>query len=148
MSDFLPLNRRRLFNDADSLNRVYEAAECRTQAELGDFFGIRQSSISDAKRRRAIPPEWLLTLLRRKGINPEWILTGQGEKYFVLPASGPFVPEDRKDPGAPDISGEPGPVSGDMQSSAPPAPIAKTAKECTTQELLTELVRRVLANLS
>ncbi len=39
--------------------RVFEAAGCRTQAELAAFLGIRQSSISDAKRRKSIPAEWL-----------------------------------------------------------------------------------------
>ena len=48
---------------AARLSRVFEAAECRTQMELADVLGIRQSSISDAKRRGVIPPEWLIKLL-------------------------------------------------------------------------------------
>lgn len=62
--------------------RIFEAADCRTQTQLADFLGIRQSSISDAKRRQAIPPEWLVKLLRLKGINPDWILTGKGPQYL------------------------------------------------------------------
>lgn len=61
-----------------ALQRIYDAAECRTQAELAAFLGVSQPSISIAKKRGAIPAEWLLKVLRKKGINPDWILTGQG----------------------------------------------------------------------
>ena len=64
------------------LARVYEAVPCRTQVELAEFLGIRQSSISDAKRRGAVPAEWLLKLLLMKGINPVWVLTGQGSRWL------------------------------------------------------------------
>lgn len=53
------------------LDRVYEAAGCRTQTELAKFLGMRQSSISDAKKRGKIPSDWLLTLWRKTGINPD-----------------------------------------------------------------------------
>ena len=56
--------------------RVFEAAECRTQIQLAEFLDIRQSSISDAKRRKSIPAEWRMKLFEKKRINPEWILSG------------------------------------------------------------------------
>lgn len=65
-----------------ALQRFFEAVECRTQAELAEFLGIKQSSISDAKKRKTIPPDWLLTALRKKGIRPDWILTGQGARML------------------------------------------------------------------
>ena len=49
-----------------ALQRFFEAVECRTQAELAEFLGIKQSSISDAKKRKTIPPDWLLTALRAR----------------------------------------------------------------------------------
>ena len=64
------------------LSRVFEAAGCRTQIELANLLGIRQSSISDAKKRNSVPAEWLVTLLRLRGVNPEWVLTGNGPKYL------------------------------------------------------------------
>jgi len=67
------------------LSRVFEAAECRTQIELASLLGIRQSSISDAKKRNSIPAEWLVTLLRLRGVNPEWILSGNGPKFLNRP---------------------------------------------------------------
>ena len=58
--------------------RVFEAAACRTRAELAAILDIRQSAISDAERRRAAPSDWLITLFEKKRINPEWVRMGQG----------------------------------------------------------------------
>ena len=49
-----------------------------TQIELADFLGIRQSAISDAKRRGKLPSGWLVILMRIKRVNPEWVLAGHG----------------------------------------------------------------------
>ena len=68
--------------------RICEVCGIKTQTELSTYLGIRQSSISDAKRRMMIPAAWLLTLLTREGVNPAWILTGGGSK-FLVPASLP-----------------------------------------------------------
>ena len=50
--------------------RICEVCGMKTQTELSAYLGIRQSSISDAKRRVAVPAAWLLTLLTREGLNP------------------------------------------------------------------------------
>lgn len=71
--------------------RMLEVTGCRTQDDLAKYFGIRQCSISDAKRRGAVPPDWRLALLEKKSINPAWILTGQGEKYLVASSGAPAV---------------------------------------------------------
>lgn len=65
------------------MDRIFKAAGCRTQTELAELLGIRQSSISDAKRRGSVPAEWLLTLLRIRGINPEWVLSGSGPRELL-----------------------------------------------------------------
>ncbi len=70
------------------LARVFEAAGCRTQLELAAVLDIRQSSISDAKRRRAIPSDWLVKLLYLRGVNPTWIMSGTGPK-FLAPSADP-----------------------------------------------------------
>ncbi len=67
------------------MERVQLAMGTRTQFELADLFGIRQSAISDAKRRGKIPTDWLLFLVREKSINPEWILTGKGPRHILAP---------------------------------------------------------------
>ena len=74
--------------------RICEVCGMKTQTELSAYLGIRQSSISDAKRRMMIPAAWLLTLLTREGVNPSWILTGGGSKFLVpasLPPSAPTL---------------------------------------------------------
>lgn len=64
------------------LSRVFEAANCRTQEELANLLGIRQSAISDAKRRGSVPSEWLVCLFRLRNVNPEWVLTGCGPRFL------------------------------------------------------------------
>ncbi|MCD7982756.1 MAG: helix-turn-helix domain containing protein [Desulfovibrio sp.] len=64
----------------EAMNRIQFITGCGTQQELASLLGIRQSSISDAKKRGSIPADWLLTLWRKKGVNPDWILWGQGER--------------------------------------------------------------------
>lgn len=100
--------------------RVFEAAECRTQAELAMVLEVRQSSVSDAKRRRSIPAEWRVKLFEKKRINPEWILHG-GSVKFLAPADSthnmPHVVH--------------------VTEIRPP-------KECSAQDLFNELVRRSL----
>lgn len=74
--------------------RICSVCGMKTQTELSAYLGIRQSSISDAKRRMMIPAAWLLTLLTREGVNPAWILTGEDSKFLVpasLPPSAPTL---------------------------------------------------------
>lgn len=75
-----------------AFDRIYAATNTRTQVELAELLDIRQSSISDAKRRDSIPDSWLVTLLKKAGLNPEWILTGQGAK-FLVPA---HIPQEKR----------------------------------------------------
>ena len=53
------------------LARVFEAANCRTQEELAGLLGIRQSAVSDAKRRKSVPSEWLVCLFRLRSVTHE-----------------------------------------------------------------------------
>lgn len=71
-----------LFNAA--MARLHEVCGTRTQMQLAEFLGVRQSSISDAKRRQTIPDGWLINALRRTNVDPDWILTGIGERWRVL----------------------------------------------------------------
>lgn len=69
------------------MDRVHEALGPRTQIELASLLGIRQSSISDAKRRGTCPAEWQMTFVRL-GLSPDWLLTGKGPKHVVLSEDG------------------------------------------------------------
>lgn len=65
-----------------AMGRVRGVTSANTQVQLAEVLDVRQSSISDAKRRASIPPEWLLKLMRSHQVMPEWILTGQGAKFL------------------------------------------------------------------
>lgn len=111
-----------LEKEENAFARLYQVAECRTQTELANLLGIKQSSISDAKKRNTIPAEWLVKLLRLKGVSPEWILTGFSPQVL----------------GAASIDPDGHIVY--LTETKPPA-------ECSAQELVNELVRRALSKL-
>ena len=71
--------------------RIMDVTGVTRQIDLAELFGIRQSSISDAKRRGSIPERWLVALLRKQGVSPEWILTGQGPRYIAPTDAAPLV---------------------------------------------------------
>ena len=105
---------------SSALERVFQTAGCRTQQQLAEFLDIRQSAITDAKRRGAIPADWLLKLLRIQGVNPDWILTGEGVHYLRSAESEePVFSAER------------------VIEIRPP-------EQCSAQELINELVRRAL----
>jgi phage repressor protein C with HTH and peptisase S24 domain len=61
----------------DAYARIQAATRTRTQTEIASLLGIKQSSISDAKKKNTIPDGWLVTLYRSLGLEPDWILFGQ-----------------------------------------------------------------------
>lgn len=70
--------------DFDSvMSRITAVLGVKTQIEVAGRFGVRQSTISDAKRRNSVPDSWLLRLLRDHNLNPLWVLTGTGAQYLV-----------------------------------------------------------------
>jgi len=81
-------NTHRVFDE--QMRRIQEVTGKKTQADLADFLGIRQSSVSDAKRRGKIPADWLVTIMRTKDIHPEWILTGLGPCFIRIPMPGVY----------------------------------------------------------
>lgn len=70
-----------------AFERIKAVTGAKTQLDVGEILGIRQSSISDAKRRGAIPAGWQVIMLKRYGVNPEWLDTGEGPMYLA-PSDG------------------------------------------------------------
>lgn len=115
------------------LRRVFEATGCRTQLELAKVLGVKQSSISDAKKRGSIPAEWLLKLLLRRGVHPAWVLTGQGPRRCLCLSHA---------------QARAGPSSQQCQDSGHtvmPVQQPDTLRQCSAEALLRELLRRALA---
>ena len=124
MSEFFSSSPETPHEQAEArLARVFEAVGCRTQVELASFLDIRQSSISDAKRRGRIPSDWLVKLLHRS-IHPAWILTGEGPRLLQ-------------------------PVDAEGNAAPPPVCLTKAQplRECTLEELAAEIARRVLSKM-
>ena len=62
-------------------DRVLKATGCAGQEELAKKLGLRQSFITDCRRRGEFTPEVLLALVERYRLNPHWVRTGEGEKW-------------------------------------------------------------------
>ena len=63
-------------------DRIRFATNARTQVELAEVLEIRQSSISDAKRRDSSPADWYMKLFEKYGLNPDWLKKGTGPMYL------------------------------------------------------------------
>lgn len=77
---------------AEIYERIKLATNSRTQVELAEVLDIRQSSISDAKRRNSVPGDWYMKLFEKFGLNPDWLKQGVGPMY--LRTEQGYVPED------------------------------------------------------
>jgi len=66
----------------EAYQRIQFATNTRTQVELANVLEIRQSSISDAKRRNSIPSDWYMKLFEKFGLSPDWLRHGSGPMYL------------------------------------------------------------------
>ena len=82
----------RVYHFDQALERIKKATGARTQVQLAEILGIRQSSISDAKRRNSVPADWYLKLYRIYGLNPDW-LADSIEPVYLKPGMGKFPAE-------------------------------------------------------
>lgn len=75
------------------LKRVFESTGIDSQAELAETLDINRSAITQARRKDAIPPKWLLQLFRRYGLNPDWVESGNGPVFInsSAPEASGFV---------------------------------------------------------
>jgi hypothetical protein len=76
----------------EAYQRIQFATNTRTQIELANVLEIRQSSISDAKRRNSIPSDWYMKLFEKFGLNPDWLRHGAGPMY--LRTEHGYVPQE------------------------------------------------------
>jgi SOS-response transcriptional repressor LexA len=74
------------YDIAEVLKRMMRLVGGSNQAELGVAIGVSQASISDAKRKGKIPPEWLVKMATERGVNPVWVLTGHGQMKIESPS--------------------------------------------------------------
>ncbi|MDL2267678.1 helix-turn-helix domain-containing protein [Desulfovibrio sp. OttesenSCG-928-G15] len=80
-----------MINFEEIFERIKHATKTRTQVELAEVLDIRQSSISDAKRRNSVPSDWYIKLFEQFGLNPDWLKKGSGPMYLRTP-EGAYSP--------------------------------------------------------
>jgi phage repressor protein C with HTH and peptisase S24 domain len=71
----------------EAMERIKKATGARTQVQLAEVLDVRQSSISDAKRRCSVPSDWFLKLYRSHGLNPNWLSDGH-DPIYLNPTKG------------------------------------------------------------
>ncbi len=76
----------------EAYERIKYATGTKTQVEIAEVLEIRQSSISDAKRRDSVPGDWYMKLFEKFGLNPDWIKQGVGPMY--LRTESGYEPQD------------------------------------------------------
>lgn len=81
-------------NFDEIFERIKLATNTRTQMELAEVLDIRQSSISDAKRRNSVPADWFMKLFESFGLSPDWLKKGTGPMFLrtdqgYIPVEGP-----------------------------------------------------------
>ncbi len=81
-----------MVNFDEIFERIKAATNTRTQVELAEVLDIRQSSISDAKRRNSVPSDWYMKLFEQFGLSPDWLKKGSGPMY--LRTEQGYVPAD------------------------------------------------------
>lgn len=75
------------------LERLEEVTGIASQTELADALSVNRSAITQARRKNAIPSNWLLHLFRSYGLNPDWLEKGMGAP-FVNPDQAPSIRSD------------------------------------------------------
>ncbi|CCQ89418.1 hypothetical protein NITGR_1040036 [Nitrospina gracilis 3/211] len=67
----------------DAFNRIRLETDLQTQEELACFLGIRESSVSGAKKRGRFPTGWAEKVSRHYNLRYEWIMEGHEPKRLV-----------------------------------------------------------------
>jgi len=80
----------------DVFNRLKVATKTKTDTELSQALGLRQSTISAAKSKKEIPPGWVIDIARRFGVSSDWLLFGSGP---VQREHAQLAPESEQKPG-------------------------------------------------
>lgn len=73
-------------------NRLKLAVGVKSDSKFGTFLGIRQSSISGAKNRGQLPPNWIVEVASRTGVSADWLLFGVGAMRRVGEPSETVAP--------------------------------------------------------
>lgn len=68
-------------NYRDVFERLLTATRSRSDADLARKLGIKPQSVFQAKKKQAIPAQWLLDVARKNGISVDWMISGRGHMF-------------------------------------------------------------------
>lgn len=64
------------------VKRLFEVVpSIQNQTQLAEALEIKSASVSDAKKRGKIPPDWINKLAVKYDLNASWLLTGKGDPF-------------------------------------------------------------------
>lgn len=64
---------------SDFFKRVKQSTDIKNQLALAAAINVNRSAVTQAKKRDAVPPKWVLSLSRKYGLNPDWLEFGIGQ---------------------------------------------------------------------
>lgn len=62
---------------SEILNRMKEVLGAKSDTGFAKMLGLRQSSVSSAKKREQIPPAWAIQVAEKTGASLDWLLLGK-----------------------------------------------------------------------
>lgn len=72
-------------NATEIIERMINAIGGRTQADLSKVLEVSAASISAARKKGKIPPEWIVRLAIEKKLSPAWVKFGHGPQNMISP---------------------------------------------------------------
>ena len=67
----------------DAFNRIRLETEIQNQEQLATFLGIKQASVSGAKKRGQFPRAWAEKVAKQYSLRYEWIMEGTEPKRTI-----------------------------------------------------------------
>lgn len=60
---------------------MMEATGAKNDARLAQMIGVTPQALSNAKKKSAIPPVWVMDVAREKAVSLDWLYFGEGNMY-------------------------------------------------------------------
>lgn len=68
------------------IDRMIKAIDGHTQTDLSKILEVSAASVSAARRKGKIPPEWIVKLAILKQVSPAWLKYGHGPHSMIFPS--------------------------------------------------------------
>lgn len=96
--------------------RLKKASGVETDTAFASFLGLRQGSISGAKKKKQLPYAWFFQVAEKTGVSPDWLFWGRGPMQL---------------PGESELADE---IKGKVELSDTPLPISSVGKNLAELE--------------